>query len=254
MKHAPLTLFLLCMVCLNVNAQETFITYGKITYEKKINLLRTFENSDLPQEAKEKMKKYATSNWEFYFDQDKSLYKAVKKDPENNSPALFSFSPGKQNSEIYTDYSKNQRVIRRSIMDDDYLLSDTIPKVNWKIMHDLRNIAGYECRKAIGVIYDTVYVVAFYTDEILLRGGPEGFSGLPGTILGLAIPRYNTTWFAIKVNAFENHRPEIVPATTGKKIETEQDLTKLIELFTRYDQDKKEKAEAAKKRLYGFTL
>jgi GLPGLI family protein len=254
MKQAAIVLFLLCMVCLNINAQEAFITHGKITFEKKVNLLRTFENSDLPQEAKEKMKKYVTSNWEFYFDQNKSLYRATKKDPESNSPTLFSFSSGKQTNEIYTDYGKNQRTLRRSIMDDDYLLTDTIPKVNWKIMHDLRNIAGYECRKAIGVIYDTVYVVAFYTDEILLRGGPEGFSGLPGTILGLAIPRYNTTWFAVKVNGFENHEPEIVPATKGKKIETEKDLMKLIELFTRYDQDKKEKTGEVKKRLYGFTL
>src|SRR5690606_26879032 len=106
----------------------------------------------------------------------------------------------------------------------------------------------------IGVIYDTIYVVAFYTDEILLRGGPEGFGGLPGTILGLAIPRYNTTWFATKVNGFENHLSEIVPANTGKKVETDKDLNKLIELFTRYDQDKKEKAENAKRKLYGFTL
>lgn len=254
MKQTAVVLFLLCVVSLNINAQEAFITHGKITFEKKVNLLRTFEHVDLPQEAKEKMQKYVISNWDFYFNQDKSLYKAEKKETEHSSPALFSFSKGKQTNEIYTDYGKNERVLRRNIMDDDYLLTDTIPKVDWKIMHDVRNIAGYECRKAIGIIYDTVYVIAFYTDEILLRGGPEGFGGLPGTILGLAIPRYNTTWFAIKVNGFENHQPEIVPATTGKKIETEKDLTKLVELFTRYDQDKKEKAEAAKKRLYGFTL
>jgi len=254
MKQTAIALFLLCTVCLNINAQEAFISQGKITFEKKVNLLRTFESSDLPEEAREKMQKYAMSNWELYFDQDKSLFKAAKKETESNSPALFSFSKGKQTNEVYTDYSKNERVLRRNIMDDEYLLTDTVPKIDWKIMHDLRNIAGYECRKAIGVIYDTVYVVAFYSDEILLKGGPEGFSGLPGTILGLAIPRYNTTWFATKVNGFENHQQEITPPNSGKKIETEKDLKKLIELFTRYDQDKKEKAEEVKKRLYGFTL
>lgn len=254
MKQTALVLFLLILLCLNINAQDVFINSGKISFEKRINLLRTFQDSNLPQEAIEKMPRYATSSWELYFDKDKSLYKAAKKDPENISHTLLSLSSEKQTNEIYADYSTNQRVLRRNIMDDDYLLTDTIPKIDWKILHELRIIAGYECRKAIGVIYDTVYVVAFYTDEILLRGGPEGFSGLPGTILGLAIPRYNTTWFATKVNGYENHQQNIIASMDGKKIGTEQDLTKLIELFTRYDQDKKEKAKEAKKRLYGFTL
>ncbi|MEQ7801561.1 GLPGLI family protein [Pedobacter sp. ASV1-7] len=254
MKLVPLISFLLSVMCFNLRAQETFIPYGKITFEKKVNLIRSLENSNIPTEAMEGIKKYVVSTWEFYFTQSKSLYRQEKKDVEDNNPAFLTFSNSKLNNEIYTDYSNNKRVIKRSIMDENYLLTDTIPKLNWKIMHDIRNIAGYECRKAVGVIYDTVYVVAFYTDEILLRGGPEGFSGLPGTILGLAIPRYNTTWFATKVNGFENHASKIVPAVKGKNIETTKDLDKLIELFTRYDQNKKEKAEEAKRKLYGFTL
>lgn len=252
MRKPVIIIFLLCLVSLKIDAQDIFLPYGKITFEKRVNLLRALEGADLPQEARGKMQKYITSNWELYFDQHKSLYKPIKK--ENNGAGLLAFSLGKQTNELYTNYAKNQRVLKRNVMDDDYLLTDTIPKISWKIMHDLRNIAGYECRKAIGIIYDTVYVVAFYTDEILLRGGPEGFGGLPGTILGLAIPRYNTTWFATKVNAFENHASEIVPATSGKKIETEKDLKKLIELYTRYELNKKEKEEEARKRIYGFIL
>lgn len=245
---------LLCFSFLSLEAQETFIPYGKITFEKKLNVIRSLDNASIPDEAKAKMQKYITSEWEFIFDQNRSLFKPVKKEKDDENQNFFPFALGRQTSEIYTDYSKKQRVLKRNIMGDDYLLTDTIPILDWKIMHDVRNIAGYECRKAIGIIYDSVYVVAFYTDEILLRGGPEGFTGLPGMILGLAIPRYNTTWFATKVEGFTNHQAEIIPASKGKKIETEKDLKKLIELFTRYEPDKKEKAEAAKKRLYGFTL
>ncbi|WEK20953.1 MAG: GLPGLI family protein [Candidatus Pedobacter colombiensis] len=254
MKQRIIILFLACSCFLDLKAQETFIPYGKITFEKKVNMIRSLENSGLPEEAKEKMQKYSSSNWEFFFDQKKSIYKPTKKEAEDSHAGIFSFWMSKPSNEIYTDYSKNRRILKRTVMDDDYLLTDTIPLVNWKIMHDVRNIAGYDCRKAIGVIYDTVYVVAFYTDEILLPGGPEGFGGLPGTILGLAIPRYNTTWFATKIEGFANHQAEIIPPTKGKKIETDKDLKKLIELFTRYDQQKKEKEEEAKKRLYGFTL
>jgi len=246
--------FFLCLCCIGLQAQEKFIPYGKITFEKKINLQRSMENSGLPQEAREKMKKYQSSNWDLIFDQHKSLYKPGARADEEETKGFFFFSLSKPSNEIYTNYSQNRRVLKRSVMDDNYLLTDTIPDMDWKIMHDVRTIAGYECRKAIGIIYDTVYVVAFYTDEILLRGGPEGFNGLPGMILGLAIPRYHTTWFATKVDGFTNHQAEIVPASKGKKIETEKDLEKLLELFTRYEPGKKEKSEEARKRLYGFTL
>ncbi|WP_316811498.1 GLPGLI family protein [Pedobacter heparinus] len=254
MNLKALVLLLLWIPFPDLKAQEVFITYGKITFEKKINVIRSLGNSTVPEEAKAKMQKYATSEWQFIFDQNSSLFKPEKKEDRDNNTSFFPFSLGRQTNEIYTDYSKNQRILKRNIMDDDYLLSDTIPHLDWKIMHELRNIAGYECRKAIGVIYDSVYVVAFYTDEILLRGGPEGFTGLPGVILGLAIPRYNTTWFATKVESFTNHQSEIVPPSKGKKIETAKDLKKLVELFTRYDVDKKEKTEETRKRLYGFTL
>jgi len=47
---------------------------------------------------------------------------------------------------------------------------------------------------------DSIYVVAFYTIAIPVSGGPESFSGLPGMILGVALPHENITWFATKVN------------------------------------------------------
>lgn len=254
MNYKILVFFVLTSSAHFLKAQDIFISHGKITFEKKMNLIRTLENSGLPEEAKEKMQKYSSSSWEFLFDQKKSIYRPGKDGSETKPEGLFFFLTNKSSNELYTDYSKNQRIIKRAVMNDDYLLTDTIPRLNWKIMHEVRNIAGYECRKAIGIIQDTIYVIAFYTDNILLRGGPEGFSGLPGTILGLAIPRYHTTWFATKVEAFADHHNEIIPAVKGKKIETEKDLKRLIEIFTRYDQNKREKAEDAKKRLYGFIL
>lgn len=254
MNPKALVLLLLWIPFSSLKAQEVFIPYGKITFEKKINMIRSLGNSVISEEARAKMQKYATSEWEFIFDRSRSLFKPKKKEEGDHNTSLFPFSLGRQTNEIYTDRSKNQRLLKRNIMGDDYLLADTIPRLDWKIVHELRNIAGYECRKAIGVIYDSVYVVAFYSDEILLRGGPEGFTGLPGMILGLAIPRYNTTWFATKVESFGNYQSEIIPPSKGKKIETAKDLKKLIELFTRYDGNKKEKMEETRKRLYGFTL
>ena len=38
---------------------------------------------------------------------------------------------------------------------------------------------------------DTVYVVAFYTEDIPVSGGPEMFGGLPGMILELTVTGHN---------------------------------------------------------------
>ena len=56
-----------------------------------------------------------------------------------------------------------------------------------------------ECKKALTKINDSVVVVAFYTDQIIVKGGPENFNGLPGMILGLAVPRLSLTLFATKL-------------------------------------------------------
>ncbi|RZL44201.1 MAG: GLPGLI family protein, partial [Pedobacter sp.] len=234
MKKSILTLAL-ALIIMGVKAQTVFVTSAKITYEKKLNLQRQMaDNTWLSDDAKDKIKKYVSTFWDYNFNETIASYKAQKKE-NMASDNMFMFSSGQNTAEMFTDLSKNKRVIKKSIMGEDYILPDTIPNLDWKIMHDVRKIAGYDCRKAIAVINDSVYVVAFYTDEILLKGGPEGFTGLPGMILGLAIPRYNTTWFATKVESVNVPIYEISEPAKGKRADNDKEFKKLIELFTRYD-------------------
>ncbi len=81
-----------------------------------------------------------------------------------------------------------------------------------------RTIAGFECSKAVTIICDSVYVVAFYTDEMPVSGGPESFGGLPGMILGIAIPRLHTTWFATKVELIAPAAKDFIIPTKGQRI------------------------------------
>ncbi|MES2457042.1 MAG: GLPGLI family protein [Bacteroidota bacterium] len=253
MKVWILSLFCLVYIRSSAGAQQIFIPYGKITFEKRLNMQRSASDWNIPDEAKEKMKKYRTSEWELYFDQHKSIYKAKKNETEVDNQLMF-LSLIEYHNELFTDYSSKKRIIKKDIMGDEYLLADTIPQVHWKIMQELRIIAGYECRKAIGKINDTITVVAFYTDEILLKGGPEGFSGLPGMILGIAIPRLNTTWFATRVDGFANPSDQIAAPLKGKKTESGKELDKLLEIYSRYSGRQKEKPEDSRRRLFGFLL
>jgi len=253
MKKSTLTIIFF-LVVLILKAQTVFITSAKITFQKKINQKQQLaENDWMSDDAKDKMSKYRTSDWEYNFNDRTSLYRAKPKESLNDSQ--FFFIAGDNTNEMFTDFGKKTRTLRRPINGEDFILKDTIPRLKWKVMHDIRKIAGYDCRKAIAVINDSVSVVAFYTDEILLRGGPEGFTGLPGMILGLAIPRYNTTWFATKIEAKNIPVLNINAPSKGKKTDNEKDFKKMIDFYTRYD-DKKNprKIEAIKKELYTLIL
>ena len=112
-------------------------------------------------------------------------------------------------------------------------IADSIQKINWKLVNESRVIAGFNCRKAVGIIMDSVYVFAFYTDEIVISGGPCSVQGLPGMILGLTIPRLYTSWIATKVMV------NSVNETVIKPIESKKTLTKvaLNDLITERTKD-----------------
>jgi GLPGLI family protein len=66
---------------------------------------------------------------------------------------------------------------------------------------------------------DSIYVVAFYTDQIPVSGGPESFTGLPGMILGVALPYEHITWFATKVSEIPvDPKSLTLPATKKQPI------------------------------------
>ncbi|GHE49168.1 GLPGLI family protein [Sphingobacterium griseoflavum] len=85
------------------------------------------------------------------------------------------------------------------LMGEKVIIQDTIKKVKWRITDEYREIAGYSCRRANGITPDSVYVVAYYSTEMPVSGGPESISGLPGLILGLVVPSQHVSYFASKV-------------------------------------------------------
>jgi len=100
---------------------------------------------------------------------------------------------------VHSDFHNKTSISVRSLEGDKFYVQDSLRKFTWKATDEFRDIAGFKCRRANGLMFDSIYVVAFYTDQIIPKLGPESFSGLPGGILGIALPQNNTTWFATKV-------------------------------------------------------
>lgn len=121
-----------------------------------------------------------------------------------------------QNNTIFTDFHSGTFVTQKSVFEATFLVKDSTRKINWKITDETREIAGFMCRRANAIILDSIYVVAFYTERIPTPSGPESFTGLPGMILGVALPHENITWFATKVTEKVVDDKALAPPKKGK--------------------------------------
>lgn len=106
--------------------------------------------------------------------------------------------PGNSSKMIFQNLKDLTSAVQVEI-DDKYLITDSLNEITWRFSDEYRNIAGYECRRVNGSTKDSLYLIAFYTDELPLSAGPALTSGLPGMILGLVIPEMHIQYWATKV-------------------------------------------------------
>lgn len=69
-----------------------------------------------------------------------------------------------------------------------YIIEDTLRPQPWKILNDIKEVAGHICMDAYWV--DTLKqqrVTAWFAMDIPISGGPERFCGLPGMILEVEV-------------------------------------------------------------------
>lgn len=209
--------------------QSNFINNGSITYERRVSQFKINEKEGDEGEAfwKEEMMKVMTKTlsdmFTLQFNGEQSFYHLAKENTDNKY--MFGNIKPIETDYVAQNFSTESTSLLKSVFENQYLINDSSKKYEWKITGEVRTIAGFECKKAITKICDSVVVVAFYTDQITVKGGPENFNGLPGMIMGLAIPRLASTWFATKVEL--NNNPITIPSTKGKKV-TFKDMNKEI--------------------------
>ncbi len=235
------TLFFIAALLFTItsNAQQ-FIDKAVIEYEVKTNLKKTMSNGSWDEMMKDNISDLKISYFTYAFADNKSLFKFDRWSPKTKIPK-YEKEADEENS-WYFDFTAGKMNMQKLIVGTSFVIADSIPNIEWKITNEHREIAGYNCRKAVGKIMDEVYVFAFYTDDITISGGPCSISGLPGLILGLTIPRLYTSYIATKID-LNSINAEIKPIT-AKKTYDMAGLKTLIEEKTKdwysYGDDKEE--------------
>lgn len=215
----------------SVQLRAQYLFTGKIEYERKMNVhaqMEEMEENEWFQQIKSKLPKFSSSYFELSFDSLKSMYKPGR---ETENPfRMFGGGPATDNI-VYTDFVASKVKAQKTIYEQKFLVQDSMRHLDWKEKDEIRTIAGYQCHKAVSRICDSVYVVAFYTEDIPVSGGPEMFGGLPGMILELAVPRLHTTWVATKVEQNPIAETEYKAPEKGKKVTQSELITTVQQSF-----------------------
>ena len=223
---------------ITVSAQEYFCSRIRVEYDKTVSVRAMFKdlesNSSWFQQWQDRYPVSVVSQFVFVGDTSHSIYQPAKEVIPD--PRSF-YRPLADKNVVYTDYKKQTTISQKPVFEETFLMEDSLLKIKWKLTGDMRTIAGFDCRKAVGILNDSIAIFAFYTDELMIPGGPEGIHGLPGMILGVGIPRLHSTWFATRVEVNGVNLTSVNPAKKGKKVNRTammQSLDKVLRQWGKY--------------------
>ena len=235
MKSILSMIFILIFSVATSSAQQ-FINKAVVEYEVKTNIKKTMGNDSWDEKLKELMPQFKTGYYQYTFADNKSIFKFDHWAPNLKIPEYL--RKNDEDNIWYFDHSIDKFSMQKNVYGFSFVTNDTIPVIKWKISNESRVIAGFNCRKAEGIINDSVYVFAFYSDEIVIPGGPCSISGLPGLVLGMTIPRMYTSWIATKImvnNVAVNSIKPIEAKKTFTLTSLKSTINERIKDWFRYD-------------------
>ncbi len=240
MKYKIFSLMIAALLTLTALAQQ-FISKGTIEFEVTTNVKKTMGNNSFDEKLKDLMPTFKTAYYDYTFADNKSIFKFDRYDEKKGKLPEFL----KRDEDIniwYSDFNSGLTYMQKNIWGSPINFKDSIVNIQWKLSNESRLIAGFNCRKAVGKIMDSVYVFAFYTDEITISGGPCSINGLPGMIMGVTIPRLYMSMLATKLTVTDVKENTIKPIEVKKYFtikEIKIMLDKRVETFSMSDDEKK---------------
>lgn len=218
---AGIKLFVL-ILCVGFRANGQYILNGKITFERRTNLEKKFTDQRMRRMITEE-NKIRNELFTLYFNDTASVFKAIPTDKVDDMAWMTT-----KNS-YYQNLNSNKQITVLGLMGQNVYVSDSLPSRNWKITDSKRSICGYDCRKAVYQKNDSTRIYAWYTTALVPSVGPEGFCGLPGTILGLATEDGGIIYFAKKVEELNPSQSDMTIEIGKNKVFTLNELRIKIE-------------------------
>ena len=241
-------------------AQKDF--QGKAYYESKTTIdMSNFGGGQLSEERKkeiaDRMKSALEKSYILTFNQSESIYKEEERlegpDQRMMRFNMMSFTGGDQ----YKNVKDQQLLQENELFGKQFLIVDSLPKLQWELGSETKTIGQYMCFKATAVkqvssfdianfrgprprpedsekpkdstktnsveakeMPKQIVVTAWYTPQIPVNQGPGEYWGLPGLILEVSADR--TTILCSKIVLNPSEKDEIKKPSKGKKVTKEE--------------------------------
>lgn len=219
------TLLLICLMPIVSQAQNTS---GEIKFQETIKM-----EIDIP-EGNEKLRHSIpshrslpktllfTSNESYYKDDALNEDLEINHEEDGQDMRIVMKNP---DNKVYTNQEKDQLIQSTEFFGKYFLITGNLKSRSWKLTDEKMQILNYTCQKAI-LIDTSLQVSAWYTSQIPIHIGPNGFTNLPGIILRIEMDHGIRTITATQVNFREIKNNEIIKPTIGKKVNS-QEFTKI---------------------------
>lgn len=173
-------LLMICLIAGNLLAQDA----GTIWYEEDITFNLPPEVAIRIKDAPKSRQKQMILAWD---DHEVSYINnpSTQDDRSVRRRGNTMFIRGSRKSIKYLNYQDSTVIEEKEMMNREFSIRDSLPEITWKVdVSSQRDIIGYTCMKASTTV-DTIDVVAWWTPEIPVSYGPDGYGGLPGVVLAL---------------------------------------------------------------------
>lgn len=224
---------------------------GKVLYERTIQMQF---RGNVPPEVANNMPRERKDKFELSFANNQSLWESVPEMDDNNDAGggdnggrmMMRFGGGDDLS--YHNFTTGKRIDQRELSSKNYIVEDSIQKLNWKLTSESKTILGHTVQKAIAERYgmrsvmtmengemkrqmipDTTVIHAWIAMDIPVPAGPEFQGQLPGLILELEMNNGRVVYKALevsaKVNASNIKEPKGGKHITAAEFNKERDKT-----------------------------
>ncbi len=197
-----------------------------VTY-KETPIISRYTFKDVPEPYREIVSKNAKplpSYYELSFSNHKALYKKIQRKAAASEDMNTGNIQMKQTVlsfgtavETYENYKTRKTISSRMILDKEFLISESLKSIDWKLSNETKSIGAFVCKKAQAEIGDD-FVEAWYSSDIPTMAGPGIYWGLPGLIV--EVKSKNCYYTAIEIR--ENIAGNLVPPLKGKQISKEE--------------------------------
>ena len=217
---------------------------GRIIYEKISKTQVNIMAGNVDAETKKQIPVSRKETTELLFGNNQAVLRTLpdagaEADQMNGEAKQMQFMKmpgGGSEDNVFFDFSTGTKASAAELNSKKYVIEDTLAKLEWKITGETKQILGYTAIKAtadtkakkgittmengqmkLKETEETIPVVAWFTKEIPVAGGPTYQGQLPGMILSLDMGNGKAVYNAVEVSPKVN-LASIKEPKGGKKI------------------------------------